>query len=642
MAGINIPIITSFADKGISAAEKAFGKFGKTGVAVGAAFAASTALVIAGLGKAVNAAIADQKSQALLAKQLENTTGASRMTIAATEDFVTQMQFATGVADDQLRPALGSLVRATNDLTIGQDLLNLALNVSAGTGRDLETVSLALGKAFNGNLGGLTKLGIALDPNIIKTKDFGAAQAELNKQFGGAAAAAANTYEGQLKRLGTVWSELNETIGYAILNNIYVKDAIGRLPDAAAAAVKAFGKGGLGGALDAFLDNMGVVGAYVKMWAASVAHEYNAMARKITNASVILSLGFVQFVPGFKKAQDDIQNNLIMTDLQMQASQMYVEDLTRALYELEAATRRNGAAADRLSGQAEALGFKLPAVTEEIEKTGGAGGKAAKATYEYATALKDGLIAALDEAKGALSDAQKTFNDFADTVAQGLLDAFSFKDAKTAGDDTGKGFLAGLRNQVEGIKDYSNDIQKALNLGLTQEALAAVLAAGGEAGAAIAKELVKGGETAILETNALVESANMAAKKVGINAANAWYQTGVNNAQKTVDGLQAEIDRLTPKMMKQMDALANKLARTVDITVRVNQIVTSVTGGVSTPVPTPVTGGGTGGGVFRQSAGDNYNINVTGVMSTAETGEAVVNALRAYNRAAGPANIQVA
>jgi len=76
--------------------------------------------------------------------------------------------------------------------------------------------------------------------------------------------------------------------------------------------------------------------------------------------------------------------------------------------------------------------------------------------------------------------------------------------------------------------------------------------------------------------------------------------------------------------------------------VRVNQIVTTVTGGVTTPVPTPVTGGGAGVGVFRQSVGDNYNINVTGVMSTAETGEAVVNALRAYNRAAGPANIQVA
>jgi len=642
MAGINIPIITSFADKGISAAEKAFGKFGKTGVAVGAAFAASTALIVTGLTKAVNAAIEDQKSQALLAKQLENTTGASRMTIAATEDFVTEMMFATGVADDQLRPALGSLVRATNDLTTGQDLLNLALNVSAGTGRDLETVSLALGKAYNGNLGGLTKLGIALDPNIVKTKDFGAAQAVLNKQFGGAAAAAANTYEGQLKRLGTVFDELNETIGYAILNNKYVKDAIGLLPGAVNEAVKAFGTGGFGGALDAFVKNMGVTGAYIQKFTVSASLQFARMKFAILDAISGSLWGLTGFITGLDSATRAAKNNVANLELQFTATIFYISDLTDKLNANVAAQRANGAESDRLSGQAEALGYKLAPVVEQLDKVGGAGGKAAKATYEYATALKDGLIAALDEAKGALSDAQKTFNDFADTVAQGLLDAFSFKDAKTAGDDTGKGFLAGLRDQVNGIKDYSNDIQKALNLGLTQEALAAVLAAGGEAGAAIAKELVKGGETAILETNALVESANMAAKKVGMNAANAWYKTGVDNAQKTVDGLQNEIDKLTPKMMKQMDALANKLARTVDITVRVNQIVTSVTGGVSTPVPTPVTGGGTFGNVFRQSAGDNYNINVTGVMSTAETGEAVVNALRAYNRAAGPANIQVA
>jgi len=244
----------------------------------------------------------------------------------------------------------------------------------------------------------------------------------------------------------------------------------------------------------------------------------------------------------------------------------------------------------------------------------------------------------LKEANSALDDAKKALTDYADTVAQGLLDAFSFKDAKTAGTDTGKGFLAGLRDQVNGIKDYSNDIQKALNLGLTKDALAAVLAAGSEAGAAIAKELVAGGETAIFETNALVDSAKMAAEKVGMNAANAWYQTGVDNAQKTVSGLQNEIDKLTPKMMKQMDALANKLARTVDITVKVNQIVTSVTGNVNGPVSSPITQD-----ISRQSVGDTYNVNVNGGLATsAEIGKTVVNSIRQFNLLNGPANIQVA
>ena len=627
MAGINIPIITSFADKGISAAEKAFGKFGKTGVAVGAAFAASTALVVAGLGKAVNAAIADQKSQALLAKQLQNTTGASRMTIEATEEFVTQMQFATGVADDQLRPALGSLVRATNDLTTGQDLLNLAYNVSAGTGRDLETVSLALGKAYNGNLGGLTKLGIALDPNIIKTKDFGAAQAELTKQFGGAGAAAANTYEGQLKRLGTVFSELNETIGYAILNNIYVKDAISRLPDAAAAAIKAFGKEGLGGALNTFLDEMGVVGAYVKMWAASIVHEYNDMARKAANALVILSLGFVQLVPGFKKAQDEIQNNLIKTDLQMQASRTYVDDLTRALYEQETQAKRNGAATDRLTGQAEALGIKVAAAVDPFKDLGGAAKKVDTTVTDAAKALQDDLTKALDAAKTGLDEAQGAFNSFAESVSTGLKDAFSFRDAKDAGDETGAGFLSGLRDQVKGINDYSANVQTLLTAGLSQDALAAVLAAGGDSGAAIALELIKGGSTAIIETNALVESAKYAADLIGQSAAQQWYGAGVSNAQQYLRGVEAAFAVAQSR-------LAGKGLKLADVKGISAGFSDAITAPVMAPISQPTPGAG---GIDR-----GIMINITGGISTsAEIGESVVNAIRAYNRAAGPANIQV-
>jgi len=627
---INVPIITTFTDAGISQAEKAFGKFGKTGVAVGAAFAASTALVVAGLTKAVNAAIEDQKSQALLAKQLENTTGASRMTIAATEDFISQMQFATGVADDALRPALGSLVRATNDLAAGQNLLGLAMDISAGTGRDLESVSLALGKAFNGNLAGLTKLGIALDPNIIKTKDFGLAQAELTKQFGGAAAAAANTYEGQLKRLGTVWSELNETIGYAILNNIYVKDAIGRLPDAAAAAIKAFGKEGLGGALNAFLDNMGVVGAYVKLWAASVVHEYNNMAKHANNALQLLTLGLINLVPGYKKAMAEVMNNLALTDLQMQASRMYIDDLTNALYEQEAQAKRNGAAADRLSGQAEALGIKLKPVAEQLDKVGGAAKKVNTTVTDAAKALQDDLTKALDAAKTGLDDAQGAFNNFAESVSTGLKDAFSFKDAKDAGDDTGKGFLSGLRDQVAGINRYSADVEALLKAGLSQDALQAVLAAGGESGAAIAAELIKGGSTAIIETNALVESAKKAANLIGQSAAQQWYGAGVSNAQQYLRGVEAAFAVAQAR-------LAGKGLKLADV----KGISAGFNDAISMPVAAPISQPSFDYGDPFGMKGVTVNVS-GGISTSAEIGEAVVNAIRAYNRAAGPANIAVA
>ena len=630
MAGINIPIITSFADKGISAAEKAFGKFGKTGVAVGAAFAASTALVVTGLTKAVNAAIADQKSQALLAKQLENTTGASRMTIAATEDFVSQMQFATGVADDALRPALGSLVRATNDLTVGQDLLSLAMNVSAGTGRDLETVSLALGKAYNGNLGGLTKLGIALDPNIIKTKDFGAAQAELNKQFGGAAAAAANTYEGQLKRLGIVFDELNETIGYAILNNKYVKDAIGLLPGAAAAAVAAFGEKGLKGALSAFLDEMGIVGAYTQKWGLSIAYSYNKMAMHAYNALTLVTLGLIQIIPAIKKAGDEINANLVQLQLEIDATTYYITDLNKALNVGEQAQRSNGAAADRLSGQAEALGYKLAPVVEQLDKVGGAAKKTDTAVTDAAKALQEDLTKALDTAKTGLDDAQGAFDNFAESVATGIKDAFSFKDAKDAGDETGAGFLSGLRDQVKGINDYSANVQALLTAGLSQDALAAVLAAGGDSGAAIALELIKGGSTAIIETNALVESAKYAADLIGQSAAQQWFGAGVSNAQQYLKGVEAAFAVAQAR-------LAGKGLKLADV----KGISAGFGDAISAPAAAPISPPSFNYGDPFGVKGMTININ-GGIGTNAEQGEAVVNAIRAYNRAAGPANIAVA
>ena len=219
---INIPIITAFADKGIKEAEQAFGNFGKKGAIIGAAFAAVSTAVVTGLGLSVKAAGEDQRSQELLEKQLYNTLRASEKTTKATEDFVGQMELASGVADNELRTALGNLVRSTGDLTTAQDLLELSLDISTATGKDLESVSIALGKAAGGQMTALQKLGIPLDEDIKKTKDFSKVQEALDKQFGGASATAADTFGGQLDRLGTVWDNLTESIGYAVIENEYV------------------------------------------------------------------------------------------------------------------------------------------------------------------------------------------------------------------------------------------------------------------------------------------------------------------------------------------------------------------------------------------------------------------------------------
>lgn len=166
---------------------------------------------------AVKAAAQDQESQKKLADQLRRTTDATNEQIASAEEYISTLMMATGVADDQLRPALANLVRSTQDVGFAQQQLGLALDISTATGKDLESVSLALGKAFTGNISALTRLGIPLDQSVVKSKNLAEIIKTLNTQFGGAASAAANTFSGRLRILQTSIGEAVEGIGYALL-----------------------------------------------------------------------------------------------------------------------------------------------------------------------------------------------------------------------------------------------------------------------------------------------------------------------------------------------------------------------------------------------------------------------------------------
>jgi hypothetical protein len=166
---------------------------------------------------AVKAAIEDEKAQVSLAQTLKNVTKATDAQVKATEDYIDKTARATGVADDQLRPSLDRLVRSTQDVTKAQKLQQLALDIAAGTGKDLATVTEALGKAYDGNLGALKRIGVPLDENIVKTKDFDAAVIALSETFEGQADAAANTFAGRLARFKVAIDEAKESLGQALL-----------------------------------------------------------------------------------------------------------------------------------------------------------------------------------------------------------------------------------------------------------------------------------------------------------------------------------------------------------------------------------------------------------------------------------------
>jgi hypothetical protein len=193
-------------------------KFGKVaGAAFLAAAAAAGAYAVKIGVDGVKAALADEQSQVRLASALENATGATKAQIAATEDSIDKMARATGVADDSLRPALARLALSTNSTSKAQELLALALDISTQTGKPLEGVANALGKAYDGNTAALGKLGVGLSSAELKAMSFTQVQTKLSDLFGGAAAKNAETFQGRMDRLKIAFDEGVEAIGYQLL-----------------------------------------------------------------------------------------------------------------------------------------------------------------------------------------------------------------------------------------------------------------------------------------------------------------------------------------------------------------------------------------------------------------------------------------
>jgi len=176
--------------------------FGAVGLGVGIAKLSGF------LKSSAKAAQEDSQSKNQLALALKNTLGATDGVIKANDRWINSTSQAVGVYDDDLRPALATAVRATGNLTKGQDLLNVALDVSAGTGKSLDTVTSALSKAYNGNTASLKKL-------LPSLRDGEDVMSQLRTQFKGAAAEASknNPYQ----KIAIIFDNLKETIGEQLL-----------------------------------------------------------------------------------------------------------------------------------------------------------------------------------------------------------------------------------------------------------------------------------------------------------------------------------------------------------------------------------------------------------------------------------------
>ncbi len=206
------------ADKAVESNSSKISEFGKKAaaafaVAAAAAVAYGTKLAIDG----VKAAIEDEQAQLRLAAALKSATGATEDQIAATEAYILKTSLATGVADDQLRPAFQRLAVSTKDVNEAQKLLNLSLDIAKGRGLDLETVANALGRAQDGNTTALGRLGLGLSKAELSTLSFTQVQQKLSDLYGGSAAANAETFQGKIDRLKVGFDEAKESLGVALL-----------------------------------------------------------------------------------------------------------------------------------------------------------------------------------------------------------------------------------------------------------------------------------------------------------------------------------------------------------------------------------------------------------------------------------------
>lgn len=195
--------------------------FGKK---AGLAFAAAGAAAVAYAGKlaidGVKSAIEDAAAQEKLALTLKNVTGATDKQIAATEDYITKTSLAFGVTDDDLRPSLERLARATGDVEKAQKLQTVAIDVAAGSGKSLEAVTNAMAKAAEGNTASLAKLGIGLTSAQLKTMSMDQITTKLADTFENQASVKADTFQGKLTRLQIAFDEGKETVGSYILTAI--------------------------------------------------------------------------------------------------------------------------------------------------------------------------------------------------------------------------------------------------------------------------------------------------------------------------------------------------------------------------------------------------------------------------------------
>jgi len=522
-------IVSTFDPRGLNNARKSFAGLASDSMSAGrksqlamklVGGAAATAGAAVGafaikLGiDGVRAAIEDEKSLKNLKRTLDNVGQGFKQT--SVENFISQMQFATGVADSALRPAMNQLLLATQDVEQSQRLLSLSMDISASTGKDLESVTLAMSKASLGNFTALKRLGIPLDENIIKNKDLSAAVSVLENQFEGSAATAASTLSGRMAILSQRVDEAKEGIGYDLIKAIEL--ATGAMD----------GSNGLANAITETADDFGdfVVGLGYYIGQVDISTEKtNRLTSALQGTGKMITLGLLgplaTALPGLANLfgivgdkGNDIKNSAQFVIAQNEHMQNYAQTLGMVTKKTETYVDTTDEA-NEAQKRAEA----------QLKKTQDAAKKLAQDGIDV-------LEESLSKAKNQLDEVQGKFDDFKGVITGGITGIIDFNAAVEEGQ-----FLDGLVKQADNAKKYAEKVKTLIQLGLSERSIRAVLEAGYDSGTKIADEIIAGGATVVSQVNTLVAAVDDLATVVGVTGAEVFYGVGVAQGQAIVNGI---------------------------------------------------------------------------------------------------------
>jgi len=518
---------------------------------IGAAAAAGVAAVAFGV-EGVKAFVEDEAAAAKLAQTMQNL-GMEDAT-AAVEANIDAMQRQTGVADSALRPSMSRLLTSTNDVTLATDALKLAMDVSAGTGKSLDSVVQALGKAYDGNTTGLSRLGAGLDKATLATGDMRLITEQLSKTFAGQADTAAATYQGQLSRLSVGFSELQESFGAGFLSSLgdttqgtndlmdAMKDLEPAMRDLGATASKA-----AVGLAKFAAESANVVDGAIAMadepsWDGLITHLRN------TFEATDQFKGAIGGIPGVGRfledvydiaagfiALDDAQGNdfIDIGGGEFGSAALTAGELKGVLSGTVGAAVEAGKATAQYGGVLVDYGRKVDAAT-------GSTGALNKETDLLTTAfdLQRGVVeklqGTLDSQVTDLQAATQAAKDYSTTLASQLLGGIDLGAAQQTGTDLGISTLDAFDRQIAEAEWFGNVLSSIKASGADQRLIDQLASLGPAAGGKLAQEMLDKG---LVQTfsDRLVDVVNVANTTAQAMVPE-FLTAGIDSAEDFVDG----------------------------------------------------------------------------------------------------------